>query len=497
MSPFHGETKAQVTRGESDGEVGRMAWPGSSGRLVRVRVGRRGWWRVPRREPRALSLSTMGTSKLTIGHFSDSHLGYEAYPALSASGNNQRGEDMVRSFRAVCEDILAFDPPLVIHAGDVTERPKVDIRYMLVAQHYFSKLAGIRPDGTRRQLVIVAGNHEQPRSRKEACWLELLAGLPGVTVVCDTYRVVRFDERTEKCPSELLGAAVHTLPHDTLKEIDFETVVPDPNAAANILVAHGVASGSDLFTRSLGREYAIDGDMLMREWDYVALGHFHKRGPVPSASRQGVERVWYSGSSEHVSFRDLRDDLGSKGYLRVAIDGNSLSVTPVDLPVREMFRLPPVDATGKTPEQIMDALKANLASRPIEGAVVGQIVEGVSRDLWSLIDVGSVRDAAKTALHYEITARYGQANKADSGEDGPSLGDLALIVEDVVAQVASANLRDDVRALTIKLLGTALSLDPEAEVSEQLTKVSHVVATNDERAATAEDLIRATEEATP
>ena len=403
----------------------------------------------------------MHTTALTIGHFSDSHLGYEAYPALSASGNNQRGEDMVRAFRAVCDDILAFDPPLVIHAGDVTERPKVDIRYMLVAQRYFTRLAGIRSDGSRRQVVIVAGNHEQPRSRKEACWLELLSSIPGVQVVCDGYQVLRYDDQVDLCPPALLGTVVHTLPHDTLKDIDFTTVVPDPQAATNILVAHGVASGSDLFTRSLGREYAIDGDMLMRDWDYVALGHFHKRGPVTAMRRNGVDRVWYSGSSEHVSFRDLRDDLGGKGYLRVSIDGAALTVTPVDLAVREMFRLPPVDATGRTPDQIVEALQANLASRSIDGAVVGQIVEGVTRDLWSLIDVAAIRDTARDALHYEITARYGQADKLDAGEDGPALGDLALIVEDQVLQSVTPALRDAVRELTVTLLGSALSLAPD------------------------------------
>jgi len=399
----------------------------------------------------------MGTAKFTIGHLSDTHLGYEAYPALSASGNNQRGEDIVRSFKNVVDDIRAYDPPLVIHAGDVTEKPKVDIRYMLVAQHYFSKLAEIRPDGSRRQVVIVAGNHEQPRSRKEACWLELLRTIPGVHVVADGYQVLRFNSTVADCPREIEGVSVHGLPHDSLKEVDFSVVVPDPEASANVLVSHGVAMGSELFTRAIGREYPIDSDMLSRAWDYVALGHFHKRGPVGGYKRRGVDYVWYCGSHERISFRDLRDNGDGKGYLRVTIDGPTLDVKPVDLPVRAMFRLPVVDGTDLSAEEITDRLKANLDAANISGAIVGQIVEGVTRDLWSLLDISSVRQHAKDALHYEISARYATAEKVEGSSATSSLGDLELVLDQQIKAGVSKNLADDVRALAVKLLGSALT----------------------------------------
>lgn len=72
------------------------------------------------------------------------------------------------------------------------------------------------------------------------------------------------------------------------------------------------AGGSELFRRSMGREYAIATDVLSRDWDYVALGHWHKRGPVPLVSTGAAKncdtgRVWYAGSSENMGFGDLRD----------------------------------------------------------------------------------------------------------------------------------------------------------------------------------------------
>lgn len=399
----------------------------------------------------------MHTATFNLAHLSDSHLGYEAYPALSPSGNNQRGEDMVRAFVNVCDDILSWDPALVIHAGDVTEKPKVDIKYMLVAQQYFTRLAGKRSDGSRRQVIIVAGNHEQPRSRKEICWLELLRGIPGVRVVSDTYRIERYRGGVDDCPFELDGVAIHALPHDSLKEIDQSVVVPDEKASANVLVAHGVAMGSELFTRALGREYAIDADMLSRDWDYVSLGHFHKRGPVASGTNPAVERVWYSGSSENVSFRDLRDNNAGKGYLRVALRESTISVNPVNLPIRRMFRLPVVQGSNKSAEELTRELRENLECSDIEAAVVGQIVEGVSTDMWSLLDLSAVREAAKAALHYELTVRHSQAAPKEHGDNTVGLGDLGRVLDEHIMTSVEPRIVDDVRDLARMLLGSALN----------------------------------------
>jgi hypothetical protein len=398
---------------------------------------------------------------------SDTHLGYEAYPALSASGNNQRGEDMVRAFVNIARDAIEWDPALVIHAGDVTERPRVGVNYMLQIQQLLTKMASIRPDGTRRQVLVVAGNHELPRSRKESCWLELLSPIPGVRVVSAGQEVVRYTAGGDM-PAELNGVAIHCLPHDALKGLDFATVVPDPDATANILVAHGVAMGSELFLRSLGREFPIEGDAMMRDWDYVALGHFHKRGPVGGLRRDGVDRVWYSGSPENVSFRDVRDNAGGKGYLRVEIDGPNLIVTPRDLPTRPMFRLPIIDTKDMAAGEITAALITNIESTDVSGAIVGQLLDNMNRDMWNLLDLASVRRRAGSALHYSITPSFARLEQAVGRGDG--LGNLGAVLEEQIATTVNAALAGDVRKLATTLLGNALSgpIDPEHEVGEEV-----------------------------
>jgi DNA repair exonuclease SbcCD nuclease subunit len=369
---------------------------------------------------------------------------------MSIRGNNQRGEDVVRSFINVISDIEASDPDIVIHAGDVGDRPKIDIRFMLVAQRLFKRLT-VRPDGSARPVIVIAGNHDLPRSRKEACWLELLAQIPHVYVECHDYRVVDLGERGYSNCGDIM---MHMLPHDTLRDVDFSLIQPVAGKR-NILTSHGTAAGSELFKRGLGREFSIPEDVLGREWEYAALGHFHKRGPI-TLSGMLQPRIWYSGSSENISFSDLRENDTPRGYLQVtSVPGEDIVVTPVDLPIRRMLRLPVVEASNLSPAEIAETLLARLLDSDIHDAVVGQVVEGVTRDVWSLVDSAKVRASAADALHYEITLRY--AKVAELGEPGTrGLGDLGLVLEEEIEKEVSEPMRAEVRELARTLLGAAL-----------------------------------------
>jgi hypothetical protein len=371
---------------------------------------------------------TVGSMTLKIAHLSDTHLGFEQYAAVSASGDNQRGVDVVRAMRNVVDDIVAWGPDLVIHSGDVLEKPKTDLRYMVAAKGFFQKLTAVCP------VVVIAGNHELPRARREACWLDLLTGSNRLHVVTSRYDVVR--------PAGLDGVAVHCVPHDVLKEIDQRVVEPN-DGEVSILTAHGVASGSELFLRSLGREYAIDQDTLLRDWAYGALGHWHRQGPVSLGAAGEIANVWYAGSIENMGFRDLRDG-DKRGYLQVQVSNEGTEVTPVHLPIRSMFRLPVVDGAGQSGDQIVEALLANLHAGEIDGAVVGQIVTGVSRDLWSLVDIGRVKAAAGAALHYEVTVRY--PTETGGGRDEHGSVDA---FDEIISQVVAAKVPNEYRELVL------------------------------------------------
>lgn len=456
------------------------------------------------RVPARLALGTvLPMTGIRLAHLSDTHIGYEAYKTLSAAGENQRGVDIARAFVNVCDDIVAADPSIVIHSGDVADRTVIPIRLMLLIRREIAKLASVRPDGTRRQVVIVAGNHELPRNRKEACFLELLRGLPGVHVITTSYQQVTFDGlgTSEGCDKSLNDLVVHALPHDVLKSVDFDIVRPVPGKM-NIISSHGVAGGSELYVRSLGREFAIPTDVLARNWEYGALGHWHKQGPVPivatgGRSRRSIKsadavltstlpvapldplssatccndsgsdvvdttgesgRIWYAGSTENCGFGDLKDNGARRGWLHVTINaGQDPLVQRRHLPIRAMFRLPVLDAAGMTPEEITDALIARVKSVEISGSVIGQIVDGVSRDVWSLVDLVRVRATAATALHYEVATRNTATKRADGRVEHRGLAEASQVLsEQADASLTDVSLRAEVLAFASDLLNRRL-----------------------------------------
>lgn len=408
-----------------------------------------------------------------VAHLSDTHLGLEAYRALTPAGDNLRALDMVRAFSNTVNDIVSWDPALVIHSGDAFDKPQVPTRYLLFFSQMLQKLASIRPDGSRRQVVIISGNHDQPRSRKEICALELFASLPGVHVVTTSWSKIDFPDAGSGAgyPSQTLkDLCVTAIPHDTLKSIEFDQIAPRPGYR-DILTTHGVAAGSDLYARSLGREYPVPVEILNKDWAYVALGHYHKQGPVSLSGAyakvtgqnqspdQQIGRIWYAGSTENCSFRDLRDNGEQRGYLRVTIPpqiSELPQITRMHLPIRAMFRLPLLNATGLTPQTIAEELIYRIKQARVQGAIVGQIVEGVSRELWSLVDLNLVKLAAAEAMYYELIPKYDLAPTSRETNSAGLLGDLPKALEAAAQSRLSGDQIKPALELAKTLLGKAL-----------------------------------------
>jgi DNA repair exonuclease SbcCD nuclease subunit len=410
---------------------------------------------------------------ITLAHLSDTHLGYEAYARLSPTGINQRGVDIAGAFVRVCADIRTWDPPLVVHSGDLAERPTVGVNALLLMRRELARLAEIRPDGTRRQVVIISGNHDTPSARRDNCYLALFADLPGVHVVTDDYTTITFDPTTGAHP-DLADITVHAVPHDMLKtlavEERFDEITPRPGRL-NLLVAHGVAGGSKLYKRVQGREYAIPTDVLNRPWNYAALGHWHRRGPVGGAASR---HAWYAGSSENMGFGDLIDNSQGRGYLRVEIDHQQPpQITPVDIPIRDMYRLPHLDATGRTPQEITGTLLSHIDDarnrHRLAEAVVGQIVSGCSRELWSLVDVKKVRAAAADALHFELTFTPPQVRDDDRDDTSSTHEPDRVMAEAFDSAVAGLDVDPTIRAEARQLAWTLLQQHLDTPTSDDET----------------------------
>lgn len=414
--------------------------------------------------------------QLNLAHFSDTHGGREQFPdAVAANGRNQRGVDLMTSFAQVAEDIKGRGFPLAIHAGDVCDTPNPPVFYQLAAKKILEGLAG--PIGGNspyiRQVIVDAGNHDMPRSPVEPCYLEMFkpptTGVPSsLHIVTQGYQVITFHDQVAAGIADpvLDDVAVHCIPHDDLKTVEWDSVQPW-EGYRNILVAHGVAEGSDLYVRAVGREYPIVADVLSRNWDYVALGHWHKQTPVylAGSSRERASRIWYSGSPDNCNYSDARDDHG-KGYLDVTL-GETVeqmpTVTPVVLPIRPMISIEPIDATDMSPKDLTEALlhvvQEAYTSGKLSGAVVRHRALNVRREIWSAVDTRKIRAAAASALHYELIPTYYKEEEAELPqsndqrlEEASSAADLVAFLEERAADVIIERLREPAVKSSVTLL---------------------------------------------
>ena len=405
--------------------------------------------------------------ELEIAHLSDTHLGRKQYPVNAVSGHNQREQDFSRATLSNVVDIVEWDPALVVHSGDYFDNSRPSWRHMMQGQDAATKLAG-----NGRLLVIAGGNHDQPADATEPCALELYNALPNVIVATNKYVVVDLSARVAAgtIRPELEDVVIHLMPHEALKSAVWDEVQPW-EGKTNILVSHCVVGGSELYKRSIGREYSLPIDVITRGWDYVALGHYHKQGPVAVGGyTDATTPAWYAGSTENNGYSDVKDNKtsGGRGYLRVNIspDRKVPAVVPRDLPIRSMFRLPVIDAEGLGHQEILDLMKLNVTKAKVDGAVVRQVVQNVHADVWSLVDISAARALATDALWYDPKPEFVTFTpSADAAtEDTSRLGDLGAVLSDVLAETMAEDPQAAaVEDLARRLLGDALDGPAAAE----------------------------------
>src|SRR5512133_3419997 len=87
----------------------------------------------------------------------DSHLGFDL-PVRPRSGRRRRGYDFLANYAAALEPALRGELDLVVHAGDVFDRPSV---IPSIAYQAYEPLKRVADAGV--PVFIVPGNHERSR----------------------------------------------------------------------------------------------------------------------------------------------------------------------------------------------------------------------------------------------------------------------------------------------------------------------------------------------
>src|SRR5690349_10796334 len=111
---------------------------------------------------------------MRLVHLSDLHLGYRQYLRLTPTGINQREADVARTFQRAVDQIIRIEPDLILVAGDVFHSAR---RTNAAILHAFRQLLRLRKELPAADIVLVAGNHDTPRTTETGSILALFEQL--------------------------------------------------------------------------------------------------------------------------------------------------------------------------------------------------------------------------------------------------------------------------------------------------------------------------------
>jgi DNA repair protein SbcD/Mre11 len=326
-----------------------------------------------------------------IAHLADLHLGFRAYHRVNAQGMNVREADVTAAFRQAIDRVVQARPELVLIAGDVFHTVRPSNAAIAEAFRQFSSLAARLPGVP---VVVIAGNHDSPRSADTGHILALFREIPGMVVVTDEAEPVFLDE---------VGASVFCLPHNALVRETLPALEPDPAAGTNVLMMHGNVGGSAAegklrYVSEFGGVHVEDTAIGPERWDYVALGHYH-------IVTELAPNMWYAGGLERTSTNIWMEAEGPKGFLLYDTASGSADFHVLD--TRPVVDLPRISARGMSVAEIDAALQQSVdgVAGGLEGKVVRLVVTDIVRHAVRELNHKRIREWKAEAIHFHLDLR--------------------------------------------------------------------------------------------
>ncbi|HVG45760.1 MAG TPA: DNA repair exonuclease [Longimicrobium sp.] len=325
---------------------------------------------------------------MKIAHLADLHLGYRAYHRATARGVNQREADVADAFRRAVAQVAVLRPDLVLIAGDVFHAVRPSNTAIAEAFRQLSVLTERLPGVP---VVMIAGNHDSPRSVDTGNILCLFREIEDVHVVFEECRPVKLPD---------LDTTVLCMPHVSLS-VDHRTVIePDPKAKHTILLLHAEVTdneGEPRYRSEFGGAQVPESLVRPKAWTYVALGHHH----MPAAL---APNAWYAGAVERTS-AFIWQEKTPKGFLLFDTDTGRAEFQEVE--TRPLVDLPWIEAKGLSATEVDERIRAAVES--LEGGIAGKIVRQVVTDVPRVVvremNHRRVREWKAEALHFHLDPR--------------------------------------------------------------------------------------------
>ncbi|HEV8445185.1 MAG TPA: DNA repair exonuclease [Gemmatimonadaceae bacterium] len=384
---------------------------------------------------------------MRLVHLSDLHLGYRQYQRLTPTGVNQREADVATTFRVVVDRIIELRPELVVVAGDVFHNVRPSNQAIVHAFLQFSRLVTALPESA---IVLVAGNHDTPRTSETGGILQLFAQLNGIDVV---------DRQPRRLSFPHLDLSVLAVPD--VPGLVKPSFTIDSDARYNVLAMHcGIEGLADNVAWDRPPVEVSPSELNAPAWDYVALGHYH-------VYRELKPNAFFSGSIDYTSVdtwgekREEADGPKGKGFIEYDLVERTQTFHPLP-PSRPLIELPSIDARNLVAADIDHRIRAivDACVDGIDDKIVRLTVWDIPRHIARELDHKTIRDYKRRALSFQLDLRRPELNRVTSSGAPmrrPSLNEI--VREKLAARVIDADVDRDT------LIERAIAYLDEAQVA--------------------------------
>ena len=331
------------------------------------------------------------SAAVRILFLADSHLGYDL-PVRPRIERRRRGHDFLANYAAALAPALNDEVDLVVHGGDVFDRPGV---VSSLAYQAFEPLTRIADRGV--PVVIVPGNHERsslPHLRFAAHPNIHVFGRPRTVVV--TVRGVRV--ALAGFPYERRD--VRTRFRSLLEATEWQ----EPLGDVHLLCVHHCVEGATVGPADYTFRSAAD---VIRPREVPApfagllSGHIHRHQVITRelGGRRLTTPVLYPGSIERTSLAEIGEP---KGFLVLeAAPGEPLTWTFRSLPARPMHRRE-VGPEGLSADQLEAAIGAIVGSVEPDAVVSIQLSGPLDESQRRRMTAASLRALAPATMNLEV-----------------------------------------------------------------------------------------------
>ncbi len=322
---------------------------------------------------------------MRILHFSDTHLGFQAFDVVNDAGINAREQDVYDAFEKVVDRIIELKPEVVIHSGDFFHRPSPSNRALTFGLEQLRRVCDLKIP-----VVIIAGNHETPKTIYNSPILRAFRSLDCVVPV--------FGDQWEK--TEFGDVVIHGVPHindNRLLLQELERMEPVAGKF-NILMLH----------TSLGKRYLMEeyGEQVFPEsfeaklgaFQYIALGHWHNCQQIdlhPNA--------WYSGSTERLSDTEVGTE---KGFLLLETGKkNACKITFEKIHTRPWLKMDIDDCQAKSVAGIVGELERFQGAQSTKNAIISLNINDIKLEQTLELTNARLRNIFGDCFHLIVKRR--------------------------------------------------------------------------------------------